>query len=244
MSTLKKISYTLLYSAIALLNMPLQAKADLFNVQFGGFYQYTGGGVVGSATDHWNQATSTSSSLGLLKSDGVISNGVVVYYSDVITNIGSDENGFLDKPAENLMSGFISTTSSQTIKFEKLSKETEYTLYVYTQSEKDNQSLKIYGDQLTATGGGHSSTTNLSIAGSDSFVLGQNYLVMKAKTDIYGDLLINYSSAASRGVINGIQLSSAVPEPSTIVLMGIGGLLLVVSFRKSSLSTVFSSVAA
>ena len=67
---------------------------------------------------------------------------------------------------------------------------------------------------------------------------------MKATTDANGDLLINYSNAVGRGVINAIQLSSAVPEPSTIVLMGLGGLLLIVRLRKSALFPALSEVAA
>ncbi len=236
--------------------MPLEAKAELVNVQFGGDTNYVGKGVIGGSTDFWNQSLDAVQQLSLKDSGGINNSGVVVYWSEDITSIGNTTNGFETKTQENLMGGYIYTSdptvysapdvNTNKIRFSGLDRSTQYDLYVYTQGEKatSGERLTISGDQLTAEGGVHSITSRASVGTASNFISGQNYLLLKATTDANGDLLINYSSAAGRGVINGIQLSSAVPESSTIVLMGIGGLLLVVRLRKSSLSTVFSSVAA
>ena len=250
------VAFTFTCSVIAVLHIPLEAKAELVNVQFGGATNYVGKGVIGGSTDFWNQSENAVQRLSLMDSGGNTDSGVVVYWSEDIANIGNTSNGFEHQTQENLMAGYIYTSDTTVysdtgivtnkIKFSGLSINTQYDLYVYTQGEKEisGQQLTISGDQLTALGGGHSITSSASVGSTDHFILGQNYLTMKATTDANGDLLINYSNAVGRGVINAIQLSSAVPEPSTIVLMGLGGLLLIVRLRKSALFPALSEVAA
>ena len=105
---------------------------------------------------------------------------------------------------------------------------------MYTQADTD-----ALGRALTVTVNGLTQTTTPTDYTASTFIKGQNYLEFNATTDNSGALLISYMSAPGtahkeEADINGIQLASApTPEPSTLVLMGIGGLLVAFRFRKS-----------
>ena len=75
--------------------------------------------------------------------------------------------------------------------------------------------------------------------------LNQNYLIITNVHPVGTAVTFEYSPGiignSNQGNINGIQLSSPVPEPSTLVLMGIGSLLFLAFKLKSvGITSAFS----
>ena len=136
------------------------------------------------------------------------------------------------------MTGFIATNpdflGSYQMTFSGLKGSAKYDLYVYTQGNTIGNNLKV-----EITGGVNSSgqTTIPSDPTKSTFIEGQNYLVIPVTTTAEGGFILNYSSldgnGSGEGIINGMQLSSAVPEPSTVTLIGLGGLLIAFRLKRS-----------
>lgn len=142
---------------------------------------------------------------------------------------------------ENLMKSYAYTQTgkSANMAFSSLD-EGSYTLYVYSQSEIDNQVLA-----MTASSGGMSTTesTYTSVKTLKTLSEQQNYLKFEdilVGSDGIISLSFNGVGSDGIGVVNGFQLVksaddlfgagdndvSAVPEPNTVLLLGVGGVLM------------------
>ncbi len=146
----------------------------------------------------------------------------------------------LSANSNTILEGYSYTTSSgsgKTVSFSGLNTNSKYTLYVYSQSSTpgDKTNIKYSNgsnktDQLAGT-----LTTNTATTG---YVINQNYFEITAFSDATGYLAVNYSKLSGSGVLDAVQIKSGdpalapVPEPSTAVLMGIGGIFAGIVWRK------------
>lgn len=127
----------------------------------------------------------------------------------------------------DLFSGYLATDGESTsiFTFQNLEAGT-YDLYVYSQKDINTSG----GLQFTANGVSGSLTNNGTLT---SLVEGANYLKTSVVVSDAGTLAI---SIAKNSQINGIQLlqTSTAPEPASMVLLGIGGVLAAARFRRKN----------
>ena len=245
----RKISDTVIALAMALLIGPFQAgAAELINIQF----EDSGSSFSGAAVDPslggtWNQLTNGSgTSSSLVNSSGVHTSTSISWTGGGVFSSG---NGFSGTSVSNLMTSYLYASDSNSITFSNLKQNTTYSLYIYSQGASDGagRKLSVGGSQIN----GGSQTTQAADPSASTFIAGQNYLTITGNTDASGTLSFDYGAngtsggailnGASEADINGIQLmeaSGAVPEPSTYVLMGIGGLMVAFKLRSRSLSLI------
>ncbi len=235
--------------ALVLLIGPLQAvAAEIINIQFqspGPWNPsgpaYTGAGLIGGADDKWNHLTNGSGSDFLLSNSAGLQTGTSVSWTG--TDLFSSGNGFSSQSESALMHSYLYASGSNTITFSNLPGKS-YNLFIYTQGAYDG-----VGRQLVVTVNGQSQTSAKMDPSASTFISGQNYLEFSGNIDTNtpGVLLITYSAIGTSGGgvwpnpeadINGIQLSSHAPEPSTYVLMGIGGIVIALRFKKRYLSII------
>ena len=245
----RKIATRVIAVAMTLLIGPVQSFAsELINIQFQTPKQeaFKGDAAIPELGGTWNQLIDGSGNSRLVNSSGEKTNTSISWTGkDVL----SGENGFSKTSESALMTSYLYGTGSNTITFFNLQENSTYNLYIYTQggSNSKGSALSIEGKQIN----GETLTTKPADPSVDKFIAGQNYLAVTGQTDAKGTLSFNYSGTGENGVllngmseadINGIQLmmetSGSVPEPSTYVLMGIGGLLVAFKLRSRSLSLI------
>ncbi|RXK85152.1 PEP-CTERM sorting domain-containing protein [Chlorobaculum sp. 24CR] len=206
---------------------------------------YTGAAEIGKAGDTWNtiglgRSTSIDNTTSNLFDVNGDATGVSVRTTGTADDIGGwvatggDVNGFHGTSYEGLMDGYLfayGATAGGTITFSGLSAGTPYDVYLYSEGDSATD-----GRQLGVTVNGSYYTTSPSVAVADSFIAGQNYLLIHATTDAIGNLAIGYNQAALEANINGVQIA-AVPEPGTIVLLGVGGLAVAALKKRKELET-------
>ena len=227
------------------------ARADWYNVQFSNnpegdlAQQYSGPGADPTSGSIWNLITSTSGGPITLKdSGGLLSATPISFSSDANIKLLPAENGFSAGSYANLFSGYMFTTSTKSFTFSGLDNSKAYSLYIYTQAEVENETLSL--QQIGGGGGANISySPGASTLATDPktsiLTLNQNYIIITNVHPVAGTVTFNYSpgnaTGGYQGNINGIQLSSSAPEPSTLVLMGIGSLLFV-AFRLKSVGII------
>jgi hypothetical protein len=231
------------------------ATTAYYDIRFGGKADsYSGDAAIGNTGDYWNimstqkladgsTGTKVPQILTDTKGKATLATLTFNYTADRFINNDTDETGFKKTKYAELMSNYIYSYLSDkpnsafdTVTFSGLEASKDYGIYVLTQSERgdegDGQKLK-----LTINGTDYVQSV-ASDGGASSFIEGQNYLKFDAKTDAFGKLAINYSSALplahspmNRAVINGIQVGAAVsaptPEPASMLLLGVGGALVI-----------------
>lgn len=199
---------------------------DIINIKLGASPSYDNGAAINDASgQYWNSFASTDqeASASLRYSD-ISASGASITYNMTGTK-GLDATGTMfpdggiDTP---LMRGFVSTdnTNTGTLTISGLSAGT-YKVYVYSQIDKNltsNLDMKANGVDFTLTNPG-----NLTALTS-----GENWI--SHDVIVSSDGLLNVTFGTNNQ-INGMQVIEAVPEPGSIVLLGIGGALLF-GFRK------------
>ncbi len=192
---------------------------------------YTGPGVIGQAGDQWNAVkwSNVGSSVSLVDVNGSSTGASVVSHFDGISYNYS--TGFDGTVYENLMKGYAVgySESSYTIDFSGLNRSTTYDIYLLSQGDYVSS-----GRRLSASVNGMTYTTVPTVASASSFIPNQNYLQFSGTSDASGNLTISYWAAADEANINGIQL--AVPEPASVVLLGVGGIAVAMAARRKELA--------
>jgi hypothetical protein len=232
---MKKIFYLL--SALPGFLWPSPVFATLINIDYvdpWSLKTFRGEAIAGTSGDYWNMVTDYSGEavLNLKNSQENTTTVSISTQVQMAPNPFNSGSGFSGTTNENLMNSFIFSNdgATRTITFGGLNADSSYALYLYTQGDDLSS-----GDKLGVSVNGVSYVTDLSDGSASSFIMNQNYLQIDALTDSAGNLVINYWRVAGQANINGIQLSSPVPEPASIVLLGVGSIAVAMAKRRKSL---------
>ncbi len=116
-----------------------------------------------------------------------------------------------------MLKGGFYTFTSMTLTIKGLSAAGQYDLYLAGNANNGNSTTFTIGSVSQAT----SATSN------DSWVLGDNYVQFTNLTPSAQGEISVVMTGAGKGVpvINGFQLANAVPEPASLGLIGLSGLL-------------------
>ena len=196
------------------------AASTLYNVQFAPSTanRQTGAAVIGASGDYWNMLTAAGTSL-LTNSAGVPS-GVSLVWTGSGPFGSSIVNPNFGNGDTNLMDGYMYSLSSGSLSFSSLATNAAFTLYVYSQGDS-----AATGRRISVTGNGTTVTSAAGVAGTTSFVNGQNYLILSGTTTAGGTLLLTYTNVSGEADINGLQLliATVVPPTNAISWSGIFG---------------------
>lgn len=230
----KTLSFLLLLSGLFCSD---QAFAQLINIDYvdpWSLKTFRGEAVAGTSGDYWNMVTDYSGGAVLNLKDRQENTTTVSISTQVqmAPNPFYSGSGFSGTTNENLMNSFIFSNDGATrsITFGGLNADSSYVLYLYTQGDDLSS-----GDKLGVSVNSVSYVTGQSDGSASSFIVNQNYLQIDALTDSAGNLVINYWRVAGQANINGIQLSSPIPEPASIVLLGFGGIAVAMLKRRTEL---------
>ncbi len=187
-----------------------QASTTLYDVQFNLYSQdqQTGAAIIGQAGDYWNRLAAASGSSVLANTAGNM-NGASFAWAGTGLLVSGNANPSFGNGDSNLMDCYIYSTVSQNMTFSNLTANAPFTLYIYTQGDSATT-----GRKLSVTFNGSIYTASAAVAGTTSFVSGQNYLTISGTTTASGTLPFSYSYAAGEADINGIQLSVANFAPA------------------------------
>jgi len=222
------------FFAVAVLGVyPTLAWATLINVDIdsganSGYpgHTYSGAAGTGSAGDVWNSYLFSDNTKDLVDASGNNSGATFVFtasgnygddYRPAGANIGDNFHS-----GNNLLDDYAwayGTTTTLSFTMSGLAANTKYNVYLYGEV---GTGLGTEVNPVKFTVNGVDKT--LSNAGSfdGTFVEGREYVVLSTTSDANGRLNGTVvCPVESNAIFNGLQVSS-IPEPSTIVLLGLG----------------------
>lgn len=149
--------------------------------------------------------------------------------STAISNIGGS-SALQGQSYEYLFDGYMTGNPgvTNTITFSQLDPNENYKLVVYSQAENGTRAaLKINGNTVIDNTG--SALTTLTEANAGNSYLGNYAVINGLSTNSSGAISFTYE-----GQISGLQLEAqAVPEPASVVLLGVGGLFGAFGLRRN-----------
>jgi pimeloyl-ACP methyl ester carboxylesterase len=182
------------------------------NVQFSGTFSYcttciqtnppqTGAAVVGNPGDIWNDfATNSASGMPLSDVTGAATGVTLSFSADGAYTANPAKTAFTGTPYANLMQGVLYSAGTTTITLSGLNPNQNYTLYIYTQGDKNGLNRSI---SISANGGPPQIATQTN---ADTFILDNNYVVETVAADGSGNINIKGVTLVDEGDINGFQL--------------------------------------
>lgn len=218
---MKKILSALAVSVVVLAASGGVAKADVgqmidFDVNGS---QYGGSGLLTNGFDEFKSnhisGTDEDAFLTGYEATGAEFDAMVTYTASSSTAITSlvGSSYMAGTSYKKLYDGYMTAVTTQTITIGGLDANSSYTMAVYAQREYGTDKvtyLDINGSRVL-----YSPTSN-----STDLVDGVNYAIINGLTsDASGNLTFNY-----KGQMSGLQVE-AVPEPASVMLLGVGGLL-------------------
>jgi hypothetical protein len=195
------------------------APGDLINIKLGGSPSYDNGAAINDlGNQYWNSfaATDQATWAPLFKSNLTLSGASIEYNMTGTKGLDATGTAFPDGGIDTpLMRGYVSTDNfnTGTLDIQGLTAGT-YTVYVYSQIDK-NQTSSL---NMTANGVNFTLTNNGSLT---SLTQNQNWVSKNVVVASNGLLNVSF---ATNNQINGMQILEAVPEPGSIVLLGMGGI--------------------
>jgi hypothetical protein len=210
----------------AAFGLPASASADLIDVHFADYVDTaiaSGAAVIGSSGDKWNNLTGTpgqSTPVTLVNSGNASTNVKLTWTAAgdyTIPNPGSANTA-----NHNLMTSYIITngatqSTGNVVTISGLTPGGTYSLYLYTESNQHE------GTEYNVNG--VTGTTNYN--NQTGFVLNDDYAHLSSVTATsLGVITINFwentGISSSQAVLNGFQLTSATPEPTSMTLLALG----------------------
>ncbi|WP_156679990.1 PEPxxWA-CTERM sorting domain-containing protein [Sphingomonas profundi] len=207
--------------AVALLSAAQPSlAASIVNVHFTGpqrtVSEQVGPGVVGSAGDKWNQLFDNQGTASLVDSNNAATGYSITYSAQGTYASDPSYTQFTGTPFANLMQGYLYSSSGPiTATISGLNANQSYSLYAITQGDNNTRGRR---NDLTVNG---QSASNLNTNAS-SFIAGDNYALFTGRANALGQIVLSDTPGVGEANLNGFQLTSAVPEPTTWAMM-IGG---------------------
>lgn len=239
---MKKILYTLL--AICGMALPsgqaLGRVDDVYNLQLGGSPYYYDGAAYTTTDDYeWVKlAGAQDSNVRVKLSDGTSTSIRLSYGTGGSSGSVPTSTAITSKDKE-LMQGYLYTDEDDAGWFSFTNLDVgEYDIYIYAQKETGvSTSLSI----TNANGKSGSLSNNSDLT---TLQEGRNYLLLRDVV-VYGDGKLNITMGFNNA-INGIQLvqKSPNPEPASMVLLGVGGILVAARLMRKRSGDVSSSAVA
>lgn len=216
------------------------ARATLIDVNYEGNQtnNMTGAAILGSSGDTWNNIPNLPTNPTNLEEVNGSSSGISVTNGTISGDFSNSAPDTANPAA--LMNGYIysSVSTGVSITLSGLAANSSFQLVVYGAGNDSGQGdIFSYSNATGSWDNGISTTTgtsrDITVAGAE----GINYVVFNGTTST-GSFTITATANKSvlstnvYSMINGFQLETAVPEPTSLALYGSGGLALLLVGRR------------
>jgi hypothetical protein len=221
----KSIRCALLVSAICAafsLNSTL-ASATLVDVDFGG--AATGAGVIGTATDQWNNLGGFSSA-NLNDTHG---NPTGIALTGSANGISGTYAHTVPNPTITTDYAYTVSNTPISMSLSGLTANGNYQLYLYSVTDNCCGGLRPASFSVDPSNGGQTGTVT-AVTNLTTWASGQNYIEFDVHANGSGVLSFQVAQTRGEADINGFQLQS--PEPSSFILCGLGAVGLLVAARR------------
>ncbi len=217
-------------AAAALFSGIASTQAALINVDIGNSWGgndsplYSGAAVLGASTDQWNKVIGNVTNMALTTSSGSSSAVKLTLTASAYANNAGGGLPTTNNLLRDYAYGFWGTA---TVTLSGLALNSSYHLVAYSAGDQPGQG-GIFSGQLS----GSTNPTQRT-----SYVLNDNYRQnLTASSDGSGDLTFTVAPHADHfAILNGFQIAdnaSAIPEPASLGLLGMGALALLGRRRK------------